>query len=355
MTLEAIGIGAAECAMAVVNFAEQDYLSLSVHPEVVAAGLSASDGALASVELERFIGNVVEARHVELFSTGWAAGFGAIKRMVGVDDHVVLDVFARACLQEGAVAATANVHRFRHNDVGDARKVLSAIRARDSRGRILVITESLFAMESDAPDLRRLQALVRDMDATLLVDVAHDLGALGPGGRGNLGVQRMVGKVDLVLGSFSKTFAADGGFVASSQRLGGKSVRSLSAVQAAVVLKALEIATNEEGEHLRRCAADNARMLRKMLARNGFECRGDASPIVSVKLGDESFARMVARQIAALGLLANLVESPAVPQGQARLRLQVTPNHTAADIVEAVERLADGVRLASVEYAAIFG
>jgi glycine C-acetyltransferase len=151
-------------------------------------------------------------------------------------------------VQEGASAATRNNYLFRHLDVEHCRDWLRTIRAKDTQNGILVVTEGLFSMNSDTPDLRAMQELCREYEATLVVDVAHDLGCLGEGGRGHIGLQRMLGEVDIVMGSFSKTFASNGGFVACRSRAVKEYLRfysppatfsnALSPVQAAVVLKA---------------------------------------------------------------------------------------------------------------------
>src|SRR5262249_60633736 len=108
-------------------------------------------------------------------------------------------------------SATPQIRHFIHNDAEDLKARLQSIRAKDARNGIMVITEGLFAMESDAPDLAAFQDACRAWGATLLVDVAHDLGATGPGGGGMIAAQGLAGKVDLVMGSFAKTFASNGG------------------------------------------------------------------------------------------------------------------------------------------------
>ena len=197
-----------------------------------------------------------------LYPTGWAAGYGAIRGLVRSADHIVIDALAHTCLQEGANAATRNIYMHRHLDVEHCRHWLQAIRGKDSENGILVVTEGLFSMDSDTPDLAALQAACREYNATLLVDVAHDLGALGPGGRGHIAPAGMLGQVDLVMGSFSKTFASNGGFVACGSRAVKEYLKfysptttfsnALSQVQAAVVLKAFEIVNSAEGDALRR-------------------------------------------------------------------------------------------------------
>ncbi|MEO6388597.1 MAG: pyridoxal phosphate-dependent aminotransferase family protein, partial [Croceibacterium sp.] len=228
---------------------------------------------------------------------------------------------------------------------------------------ILVVTESLFSMDSDTPDIAGLQDLAHEFNATLVVDVAHDLGNLGPTGRGFLEIQNMVGKVDVVMGSFSKTFASNGGFVAARGRAVKEYMRyysspntfsnALSPASAAIVSKAFEIVCSPEGNALRAKLHRNIMMLRSMLHSCGLETYGDPSAIICVKTGTESFSRLVSRRLPGLGMLANLVEFPAVPKGQARFRLQMMANHSQHDIIDAVHRLSAAVSEASFDVAAL--
>jgi glycine C-acetyltransferase len=353
-----------------VNFASQDYLSLSSHPEIKEAAKEAVDsfgvhsaGSPAllgntslSLELDRRIGAFVDTEDAILFPTGWAAGFGVIRGLVRSCDHVVIDALAHACLQEGTAAATRSIHLFRHLQVDDCRRCLNRIRAKDPTGGILVVTEGLFSMDSDTPDIAAMQALCDEYEATLLVDVAHDLGCLGPDGRGHVGVQNMLGKVDLVMGSFSKTFASNGGFVVSRSPAVRDYLRyyspsctfsnALSPVQSAVVLKAFDIVSTGPGQVQRDRLMRNVLSLRRRLADAGLEVYGDPSAIVSVKVGSDALARLVGRHLPALGLIANLVEFPAVPRGKARFRLQVMADHTEAQVVAAATRMREAFDLA---------
>lgn len=346
-----------------VNFASQDYLSLSSHPEIKATAIetiercgvhSAGSPALVgntshSVALERKIAEFLDMDHVVLYPTGWGAGFGVVKGLVRSADHVVMDMLSHSCLQEGANAATSNIHLFRHLDNEYCRDILAKIRAKDNDNGILVITEGLFSMDSDTPKLLELQALCHEYNATLVVDVAHDLGCLGKDGRGHIGMQNMLGKIDVVMGSFSKTFASNGGFVASKSRAVKEYLRfysapatfsnALSPVQAATILKAFEIVDSLEGKVLRLELLANVMSLRRELSDAGLEYYGDPSAIVCVKMGSEGLARLVSRRLPDLGLVANLVEFPAVPKGAARIRMQVMANHTEKNISDAVQIL----------------
>ncbi len=346
-----------------VNFASQDYLSLSSHAAIKATAIetidrcgvhSAGSPALVgntshSVSLERKIAEFLEMDHVVLYPTGWAAGFGVVKGLVRSGDHVVMDMLSHSCLQEGANAATNNIHLFRHLDTEYCRGILAKIRSRDQENGILVITEGLFSMDSDTPDLVALQSLCHEYNATLVVDVAHDLGCLGEDGRGHIGMQNMLGKVDVVMGSFSKTFASNGGFVACKSRAVKEYLRfysapatfsnALSPVQAAIILKAFELVESDDGRALRQRLLSNVLTLRQELQRAGLQYYGDPSAIVCVKMGSEALARLVSRRLPELGLVANLVEFPAVPKGAARIRTQVMANHTERNIIEAVRIL----------------
>jgi 7-keto-8-aminopelargonate synthetase-like enzyme len=346
-----------------VNFASQDYLSLSSHPGIKqtakqtiercgvhSAGSPALVGNTShSVALERKIADFLQMEEVVLYPTGWAAGFGVIKGLVRSADHVVMDMLSHSCLQEGANAATDNIHLFRHLDNEYCRNVLTKIRAKDKENGILVVTEGLFSMDSDTPDLMALQALCHEFNATLVVDVAHDLGNLGRDGRGHIGIQNMLGKIDVVMGSFSKTFASNGGFVACRSRAVKEYLRfysapatfsnALSPVQAATILNAFEVVESVEGRVLRLEMMTNILALRDELRNAGLEYYGDPSAIVCVKMGTEGLARLVSKRLPELGLIANLVEFPAVPKGAARIRMQVMANHSEKNIIDAVRIL----------------
>lgn len=357
-----------------INFASQDYLSLSSHPAIKQAAIAAigqygvhSAGSAAllgnsanSLALEQALSNFLGGREIVLYPTGWAAGYGSVQGFVRPGDHVVMDILAHSCLQEGARAATQNVHYHGHLNLDALERKLKRIRAADSRNGIMVVTESLFSMHSDTPDLGAIRALCDRHGATLLVDCAHDLGSIGENGLGHLGLQNMLEGADIVIGSFSKTFASNGGFIAVRDRAAAEYLRyysathtfsnALSPVQAATVLAALEIVRADEGKALRRKLMDNILYLRAAMNQAGLETLGDPSPIVPVRLGLESVGRFAARHLAAMGGIANLVEYPAVPQGGARFRFQVMAAHDSKDIDQIVDILARAMRDADLEY-----
>jgi glycine C-acetyltransferase/8-amino-7-oxononanoate synthase len=294
--------------------------------------------------------------HVTLYPTGWAAGYGAIAAFVRPRDYIVMDYLCHACLQQGAASATPQINHFIHNDAVDLKARLKGIRAKDPRNGIMVITEGLFSTDSETPDLAALQEACREHGATLLVDVAHDLGALGPGGGGTLALQGLLGKVDLVMGSFAKTFASNGGFLAShspavkqfAKYYGNPHMFSnaLSPVQAAVASEAIRIVHSAEGDALRLRLLACVNALRDGFAAQGITCYGSASPIVLVPFSNDRLARLATRRIAEGGVFVNLVEYPAVPVDQARLSMQAMATHEVGQAEEAVQRVLEGQRLA---------
>ncbi|CAH0210526.1 4-hydroxy-2,2'-bipyrrole-5-methanol synthase PigH [Massilia sp. Bi118] len=342
-----------------INFASQDYLSLASHPQVSEAAAralrdagphSAGSAVLlgntrTSLALEEAIAGLVATEHVALFPTGWGAAFGAITALVQAQDHIVIDQFAHASLRQGASAATPNVSINRHLDVGHVRELLGAIRARDTDHGILVVTEGLFSMDSDTPDLAALQALCHEYGATLLVDVAHDLGAMGPGGGGCIAQQGMLGRIDLVMGAFSKSFASNGGFVATASRSVKRHLQlyagphmfsnALSPVQSAVILECIQIIRSDEGDSLRADLMRNVDGLRAQLAGEGLHCMGIPSAIVPVLIGSEKVSRLTGKLLFEQSVFVNQVEFPGVPVGASRLRLQLMSNHNMQQIKRA--------------------
>ena len=353
-----------------INFASQDYLGLSRHPKIAEAGIEAmrefgphSAGSAVllgntrlSLDLERHLAGLLGMEHVTLYPTGWAAGYGAIAAFVRPRDFIVMDYLCHACLQQGAAAATPQINHFIHNDADNLRDRLKSIRAKDARNGIMVITEGLFSMESDTPDLGALQNACREFGATLLVDVANDLGAQGPGGGGAIAAQGLLGKVDLVMGSFAKAFASNGGFLASHSPAAKQFAKyhsnphmfsnALSPVQAAVVSEAIRIVQSPEGDELRQRLTAAVSALREGFSAQGVTCYGTPSPIVLVPFTDDRLARLTSRRVAASGVFIDLVEYPAVPVEQARLRLQAMATHEVAQVQEAVRLIIEAQRLA---------
>ena len=360
-----------------VNLASQDYLNLASSPQVKAAAIDAvarlgvhSAGSAALMgntfvanQLEKELATFLQVQDCTLFSTGWAAGYGIIKTLVRPHDHVVIDLLAHACLQEGAKDATDNVHHFRHCSTQALEAKLKRIRATEPDAGILVVTETLFSMDSDTPDIAAAQALATQYGATLVVDIAHDLGAIGPDGTGYLGLQGMLGKVDVVMGSFSKTFASNGGFVATNHPAIKLALRyncgpltftnAITPIAASIVRECLAIVQSREGATRREQLLRNSVYLRTGMAAAGFEILGQPSAIVPVILGNGALSRLMTKHALRLGGIVNLVEYPAVSKNTCRWRLQVMAQHTSAQMDEFVRIAVEARRLANKELAAI--
>jgi glycine C-acetyltransferase len=360
-----------------LNFASQDYLSLSSAPEVRRAAVEAielygvhSAGSAAlmgltqlSNELERELAEFTGYADCTVFPIAWAAGYGVITTLVRPGDHVVIDLLAHACLQEGARNATSNVHRVGHLSTVAVERRLKRIRAADPTAGILVVTESIFSMDSDSPDMAELQALCHAYQATLLVDCAHDLGALGRSGLGVLEEQGMVGQVDVLMGSFSKAFGSPGGFVCSNSKslkwglryLCGPSTftNAMTPLQAAVVRASLSLVRGAEGDARRARLMANVLHFRRRLSALGYRVLGHPSAVIPVVVGDVAFGRVLTKHTLQLGGIVNLVEYPAVSVKSSRWRLQVMADHSIEQIDAFLEIRALAERAARLELAAL--
>jgi 7-keto-8-aminopelargonate synthetase-like enzyme len=217
-------------AMTGIDLSSRDPLSLAHHPRlravaieaasrwgVHAAGpLSSQGGSPPLIRLEERIAETLCYAEAVIFPTRWASGQGTIRALVRPSDHVVIDADSSSGLLDGAATATANVHRLPECSPEAAGAVLARIRARDARIGILVVAQTLSERDSTVADIAGLRDVCRSWNANLLVDISGDFGAMGDGGLGVLGAQGMIGEVDVVVGSLSPTFAANGGFAAAA-------------------------------------------------------------------------------------------------------------------------------------------
>ncbi len=350
-----------------INFASQDYLSLGGHPQVMDAAQKAlakygphSAGSPMVIgntelvhELEEAIAEMTGMKHVMIFPTGWAAGFGTITGLVRPQDHIVMDRLAHSCLYQGAYAATKNVYRHPNVSVDAVRGLLENIREKDKRNGIFVISEGLFSMDSNTPDIQALQAVCHEFDATLMLDVAHDFGALGENGGGHIANQGMTGKVDLVMGSFSKSFASNGGFLATNSAAVKHYSKMYSSafmfsnaicpMQTAVALEATRIMRSQEGATLRANLLNVVNYIREEFSKKGITCIGKPSAIVPVMIGDEKVARIAHKIMTERNIATMILEYPVVPIGSARFRLQVMASHTIEQAKTVVETIASAI------------
>lgn len=336
-----------------LNFTSVDYLGLSIDPRLTEASVEAARKyGVHSVSVGGLMGNYPLTEELEdtlcdwlgyghslLFPTGWAASFGAIVGLVRPHDFVVMDELAHASLQQGSYAATANVIKFKHLSSDDAAEKISAVRHQHPDSAILVVTEGMYSMDGDVPDLDALHQICRLNDAFLMVDICHDLAASGPHGTGTIGQQGLLGKVDIVVGAFSKALGTNGGFMLTNHEgviysvkfFGGSYTYStaMTPPQIAVALKAIDIARSAEGDVLRQNLSACSDRMRSSLARDGAVVYGlGDSHIVPLHLGREGFARIAGGRAFELGVIATVIEFPVVALGSARYRFSMRPDYT---------------------------
>jgi len=347
-----------------LNFSSQDYLGLAQDPRMVEAALrGAMEFGVHSAGSPAFCGSTRALRRLEeriaaaiggtdaiVYPTGWAAGYGVLVGLVRKDDLILMDALGHNCLQEGARASGAEVRKFRHNDLSHLEEILAKERSVDGRRGIFVVAESLYSMDSDSPDLTALLALCRRYEAISILDVAHDFGSMGEAGRGLLDSVPSIPLPDVVLGSFSKTFAANGGFAVAGPEVvnylryyspTNLFSNAISPMQTAVADQAFQIVFSGEGDDLRDRLMQRVLRLRERMTAAGMLVHGEPSPICPVFVGDEMLARLASKHVAELGMTANLVEFPAVARGKARFRFQIMANHEPEDLDRAVSIMSE--------------
>lgn len=241
-----------------------------------------------------------------IYSAGWLAGFGVIKGLVKDYDHVVIDEFADNSFFEGARAATKNVHKFRHLDQAHMAELVKAIRAKDTENAVLVVTESLFPLDSASPDLPSYQKITNELKSYLLIGCGHDFGIFGATGQGIWEEQGLTDRSNVLLvGTGSKTLSINFGFVGITDRLIPEYLKyystaymftnAINPVQANSALATLRVVRSEEGRQLRTKVLKNGALLRGLLAGKGFQVLGRVSPFVCVRVGNEIVARIITR------------------------------------------------------------
>ena len=351
-----------------VNFTAVDYLGLAFDERLHEAAIQAirefghhtpssrplMGNSPSSQRVEAKLSHFLERPSAFLCPTGWAAAYTAVSGVVRRKDHVVMDELAHSSLQNGAAASTQKIQIFRHLDNDSLRERLKAIRAEDAKNAILVVTEGLFSMDGDTPDLAGLLEVSREYGAAVLVDVAHDLGATGPRGRGTIGRDGILSEVDIICGAFSKSFGTNGGFVSTkdpgsewAQLCFGSPFTfstGISPAQIAVAGAALDLVDSEEGEQLRGELRENVDHIRRGAEARGLELLGAPSPIVPVLVGPEAVARFANRFSFEAGLIATCLEFPVVQRGAARYRISMSPRYTRPQLDEGLDIIVASIR-----------
>jgi 8-amino-7-oxononanoate synthase len=340
----------------VLMIGSNNYLGLTTDPRVRQASIDAIkrfgtsctgsrflNGTLAlHLELERRLAAFVSKQAALVFSTGYQVNLGTISCMVERGDVVIADKEDHASIVDGCMLALGELRRFSHNNLEQLERVLTGIGDGPSK---LVVVDGVYSMGGDLAPLPELAQICHRHGARLMVDDAHSLGVMG-GGRGTAAHFGIPDQIDLIMGTFSKSFASLGGFIAGDEDVihyiqhHARSLifsASMPAANVAAVLAALDIMETEP-EHVERLWEVTGRM-RSGLQDLGFNIGPSVTPIIPIIVGDRQTTLMVWKKCFAEGLYANPVLNPAVPPDQCLLRTSYMATHTDAQIDHALEIL----------------
>jgi 8-amino-7-oxononanoate synthase len=332
----------------VVMAGSNNYLGLTAHPKVKEAALKAVEkygtGCSGSryltgtldlhIELENRLAKFFGSEAVLLYSTGYQTAQGIIPTLVQRGEYVVSDKDNHACIVAGqmmARGATAELVRYKHNDMADLERVLQKIPMEAGK---LIVSDGVFSTGGEIVDLPKLVDLAKKFNAKLLIDDAHSVGVIGKGGRGTASEFNLEKEVDLTMGTFSKTFASLGGFVAGAERVinylkhhSSALIFSASPTPAAVAaaLAALDILEQEPWRVEK--LISNANKVRKELTEAGFKVIDGRTAIVPVIIGDDALAFQMWRKLYDAGVFVNVFISPGVPQGRQMMRTSYMSSH----------------------------
>ena len=348
----AIQVGGRE----VINFCANNYLGLANHAAIVRAahdGLTHYGYGLSSVrficgtqdlhkQLEGAVARFLGKEASILYSSCWDANGGLFETILGDEDTVLSDELNHASIIDGVRLCKAGRVRYRHSDMGELERELK--KAEGSRLR-LIATDGVFSMDGDLANLPAICDLAERHDAVVMVDDSHATGILGPGGRGTAEQLGVLDRVDIITSTLGKTLGgATGGFTAASREvvdfLRQRSrpylfSNSLPPPIVSAGLKALELVSGSSD--LRDRLHSNARTLRAGLEKAGFRLKPGNHPILPVMLGDAALATKMADKLLERGIYVIGFSYPVVPQGQARIRIQLSAAHTPEQLERALQ------------------
>ncbi|HTM52873.1 MAG TPA: 8-amino-7-oxononanoate synthase [Pirellulales bacterium] len=337
-----------------INFGSNDYLGLAADPALAAAAMRQAqlDGwgagasplitghSTAQRQLESRLAGLMQSQAALVFSSGYAANIGTIAALAAAGDAIYSDQKNHASMIDGCRLCRADVHIYRHRDLGGLAQLLE--RGGDYRRR-LIVTESVFSMDGDCAPLAQLVELARRHHAMLLVDEAHAIGVLGSRGAGLANALGVENEIDVRVGTLSKALASAGGFVCGSKPLIEWLINrarsyvfstALPSPMCAAANAALEILARADArrEHLRQMATE----LRDRLEQQGWNVGGSETHIIPLRIGPSEQACALSSALLEAGLLVSAIRPPTVPAGEALLRIGVTSAHTP----EMIEHLA---------------
>lgn len=341
-----------------VMIGSNNYLGLTHHPRVQEAAKKAIDRLGTGCTGSRFLnGNLVLHEELEqelcqylgkeaclVFATGFLSNQGALSSIVGRSDVIYSDRENHASIVEGTRLTNGDTVKFRHNDMADLERVIAA--TRNKYEGALIVADGVFSMSGDIFNLPKAVELAKKYNCRLYVDDAHALGVLGSKGQGTEHHFNMVGSADLMMGTFSKSFASIGGFVAGSadvmHYIKHKArpfmfSAAMPPAAAATVLECLKI-VREEPEHLENLWK-NARKMNRELNRLGYNTLNSRTPIIPLLIGDDYMAFSFTEKLYEYGVFATPVVRPAVPDGCALIRTSYMASHKDEDLDYVLEVL----------------
>ncbi|WP_328389459.1 glycine C-acetyltransferase [Streptomyces sp. NBC_00400] len=344
----------------VLNFCANNYLGLADHPEVVAAAHEALDRwgyGLASVrficgtqevhkELEQRISGFLGQEDTILYSSCFDANGGVFETLLGPDDAVISDALNHASIIDGIRLSKARRFRYANRDMADLERQLKEA---GSDGRKLVVTDGVFSMDGYVAPLREICDLADRYGAMVMVDDSHAVGFVGPGGRGTPELHDVMDRVDIITGTLGKALGgASGGYVAARAEIVALLRQrsrpylfsnSLAPVIAAASLKVLDLL--ESAGDLREQLHANTALFRSRMTEEGFDVLPGDHAIAPVMIGDAAEAARMAELLLERGVYVIGFSYPVVPQGQARIRVQLSAAHSTADVHRAVDAFVD--------------
>jgi 8-amino-7-oxononanoate synthase len=341
-----------------VMLGSNNYLGLTQHPKVKEAARAAVErygsGCTGSrlmngtldlhVELERRLANWMQRDAALVFTTGFQANLGTISALVGRHDTVVIDRADHASIVDGCRLALGDSVRFKHNDLDDLERVLQKI---EPGGGILIVVDGVYSMEGDLAELPGIVELAKKYNARILVDEAHSAGVFGDQGRGTADHFGVRDEIDLIMTTFSKSFASIGGFIAADADViyfikhNGRAFlfsASLPPASTAAALAALDIIETEPERRERLWA--NARRMKKELAGLGFNTGDSKSPVIPIIVGEEIRLATFWRRLLDAGVYTNAAVTPAVEPDRALIRTSYMATHEDKHLDRALEIIA---------------
>ncbi|GAA2326267.1 glycine C-acetyltransferase [Streptomyces caniferus] len=344
----------------VLNFCANNYLGLADHPEVVAAAHEALDRwgyGLASVrficgtqevhkELEQRISGFLGQEDTILYSSCFDANGGVFETLLGPDDAVISDALNHASIIDGIRLCKARRFRYANRDMADLERQLKEA---GGAGRKLVVTDGVFSMDGYVAPLREICDLAEQYGAMVMVDDSHAVGFVGPGGRGTPELHDVMDRVDIITGTLGKALGgASGGYVAARAEIVALLRQrsrpylfsnSLAPVIAAASLKVLDLL--ESAGELRERLHANTALFRSRMTEEGFDVLPGDHAIAPVMIGDAAEAARMAELLLERGVYVIGFSYPVVPQGQARIRVQLSAAHSTEDVNRAVDAFID--------------